>query len=104
MNIATIVIVLVGLMGIALSVKSVAVLGRDAPWTSAGWLATALYLSAAIVKATVAPTLPSAAEYAVLVALTAAFVVAGIRDERQAEPWWWPSRRGTTRAEKRGAN
>jgi hypothetical protein len=41
-------------------------------------------------------------EYVLLNALAIAFVVAGFRDERQAEPWWWPKRRGLTRAE-RGA-
>jgi hypothetical protein len=36
-----------------------------------------------------------------LLVLTVAFVVAGVRDERQAEPWWWPTHTGPTRAEKR---
>jgi len=30
-----------------------------------------------------------------------AFVIAGIKDEAQAEPWWWPRGRGPTRAERR---
>ncbi len=90
-------------LGIALSVKSIAVLGRDAPWTSAGWWLTVLYFIAVIAKATLAPALPAYAEYTILAALTIVFLVAGVRDERQAEPWWWPTGRGATRAEKRRA-
>jgi hypothetical protein len=87
-------------LGIALSLKSIAVLGGAAPWTSAGWWLTILYFIAVIAKTAVAPALPPSIEYSVLAALALAFVVAGVRDERQAEPWWWPNRRGTTRAEK----
>jgi hypothetical protein len=48
---------------------------------------------------------PSAyAGYACIALLTIAFVVAGVRDEPQAEPWWWPRRVGSTRAEKQRAN
>jgi hypothetical protein len=95
------VVALVALLGIALSVKSIIALGRAAPWTSAGWYLTIVYFVAVVVKATAQPALPRSAEYAVLVALAAAFVIAGVRDERQAEPWWWPTRLGSTRAEKR---
>ncbi len=100
MGTATI-IALICVLGAALSVKSVSVLGRSAPWTSAGWWLTLLYFFAVAAKATFAPGVPAYAEYVVLVALTIAFVIAGIRDERQAEPWWWPDHRGITRAEKR---
>jgi predicted histidine transporter YuiF (NhaC family) len=97
----TAIVALVCLLGIALSVKSTVVLGRAAPWTSAGWLLTVVYFIEVIVKTTLAPAFPTALEYAVLAALAVAFVVAGVRDERQAEPWYWPNRQGTTRAEKR---
>ncbi len=100
MGTATIV-ALICLLGAALSVKSIIVLGRSAPWTSAGWWLTLLYFFAVTAKATFAPGLPAYTEYIVLGALTIVFVVAGFRDERQAEPWWWPNRRGMTRAEKR---
>ena len=102
MGIAAIVLVVSGL-GIALSAKSLAALGRAAPWTSAGWCLTLLYFIETGVKATLAPGLPAVAEYGALAALTLAFGVAGVRDEPQAEPWWWPSRRSATRAEKRRA-
>jgi len=94
---------LVCLFGIALSVKSVLVLEAKAPWTAAGWWLTVVYFIAAILRATVAPSLPSLVEYAALAALALAFVVAGVRDEPQSEPWWWPNHRGVTRAEKRRA-
>jgi hypothetical protein len=96
-----IVLAVIYLLGIALSIKSVIVIGRAAPWTSAGWWLTAAYFVAAGAKATVTPTLPVGVEYAILVALAATFVVAGVRDEAQAEPWWWPHRLGATRAERR---
>jgi hypothetical protein len=95
--------IIVCLLGIALSLKSVIVLGGVAPWTSLGWWLTAVYFVEAIVKSTAVPAFPAVAEYAVLAVLAVAFVIAGIRDERQAEPWWWPNARGITRAEKRRA-
>lgn len=101
LNIA--IVALVCLLGIAVSAKSTLVLGRMAPWTSAGWLLTVVYFIEVVVKTTLAPAFPAAAEYAVLAALAVAFVVAGVRDERQAEPWYWPDHQGTTRAEKRAA-
>jgi len=88
-------------LGIALSAKSIIVLGGRAPWTSAGWWLTIVYFIAASVKATIVSGLPTTVEYAALVALAVAFVVAGVRDEPQADPWWWPTRLGPTRAQKR---
>lgn len=98
-----VVIGIVCLLGIGLCAKSIAALGRQSPWTTAGWGFTVLYFIAAIVKASLDRALPPAAEYAALAALTVAFVVAGVRDEAQAEPWWWPDHRGLTRAQKRHA-
>jgi len=87
----------------ALSARSIAVLRVRAPWTSAGWAGTLGYCVAAVVEfgndALHRPA--SYVAYAFLLALTIAFVVAGIRDEPQAEPWWWPTHVGPTRAEKR---
>jgi hypothetical protein len=87
--------------GIALSAKSIVVLSRASPWTSAGWGLTIIYFIEVIVKASLFAGLAAYAEYAVLGALAVAFVIAGVRDEPQAEPWWWPSRLGVTRAETR---
>jgi len=101
MNPAAIAYVIFSVLGIALSLRSIAVLGTRAPWTSAGWLLTVLYFVAAIAKAGPGWILPAHGEYWFLIALTIAFVVAGVRDERQAEPWWWPNRCGETRAERR---
>ena len=44
---------------------------------------------------------PAHADYVALAALTAAFVAAGLRDEPQAEPWWWPAGAGPTGRERR---
>jgi uncharacterized membrane protein len=101
-SVAIVGVVLICVLGIALSVRSLVVLERKALWTSAGWLLTAIYLVAVVVKATLLPALPIYAENAALAALTIAFIVAGLRDERQAEPWWWPNHRGETRAERHG--
>jgi len=86
-----------------LSVRSVAVLRTAAPWTSAGWAGTLGYCIAAAVESSSESEHQIAASvaYAFLLVLTVAFVVAGVRDERQAEPWWWPTHTGPTRAEKR---
>jgi hypothetical protein len=43
-------------------------------------------------------------EYVCLAALTVAFIVAGVRDEAQAEPWWWPTHLGTTRRERKSGS
>jgi hypothetical protein len=87
----------------ALSARSIAVLGGRAPWTSAGWLGTLVYCIVAAVEYSGAPMRPvwAAISYACLVALTAAFIVAGVRDEAQAEPWWWPRTLGPTRRQRR---
>ena len=86
-----------------LSVRSIAVLRDRAPWTSAGWAGTFGYsIAAAIEFSNAALHQPaSIAAYVFLFTLAVAFVIAGVRDEPQAEPWWWPSRIGQTRAERR---
>jgi hypothetical protein len=86
-----------------LSLRSIAVLRARAPWTSGGWAATLGYCIAAAVEFSNETLHQPAAyiAYAFLLLLTIAFVVAGVRDEPQAEPWWWPTHVGPTRAEKR---
>ncbi len=86
-----------------MSLRSLAILRTRAPWTSAGWFWTLGYCVAAAIEFSGATELPAAAYagYACLALLTIAFIVAGVRDEPQAEPWWWPRRLGATRAEKR---
>jgi hypothetical protein len=85
-----------------LSVRSIVVLRARAPWTSAGWAGTLGYCIAAVVEFSNEETHRPAAliAYAFLLALAIAFVVAGVRDEPQAEPWWWPTHVGPTRAER----
>jgi hypothetical protein len=96
-----VVVVAICLLGIAVSAKTIAVLGTRAPWTASAWLLTAFYFVAVLVKVTRVPHLAGAIEYTILAALTVAFLVAGVRDEPQAEPWWWPKRLGLTRAQQR---
>ena len=87
----------------ALAFRSLAVLGTRAPWTSVGWLGTAAYGIAAAWRYAHAGPVPGIAliTSGCFVVLTAAFIIAVVRDEPQAEPLLWPSRVGLTRAEKR---
>ena len=86
-----------------LAVRSLVVLRARAPFTSAGWAATAGYFGAAAWRY----AHDGAQREAMLVAegffvlLAAAFIIAVVRDEPQAEPLLWPSRVGLTRAQKR---
>ncbi len=88
---------------IVLSVRSMTVLGAKAPWTSLGWAGTIGYGAAAALEYAIDGVRGPAAivAYAFVGLLTVAFVVAGVRDEPQAEPWFWPSRIGLTRAGRR---
>jgi hypothetical protein len=87
-----------------LSVRSMLVLRARAPWTSFGWFGTLGYCVPAGLRFAdvVATRTATVVADAFLVILVVAFVVAGVRDEPQAEPWWWPGRVGLTRAQKRG--
>lgn len=95
----------IGVLVIALawlSVRSMAVTRRRAPWTFWAWAATLAYCVYVYIKMTpiFAARIPEHGEYVFLLALTILFVVAGIKDEPQAEPWYLPSRLSKTRAEK----
>jgi hypothetical protein len=85
------------------ALRSLAVIGRRAPWTSAGWSATLVAAGAAVAK--YAQNGPQSAAFAVAEVafgvLTACFIVAFVRDEPQAEPLLWPVRLGATRAQRR---
>jgi hypothetical protein len=91
------------LLGAVLSLKSIAVLRMRSAWTIAGWAATAVYFAIEAVAAARATHAPAHTDYIMLGVLTVCFVVAGIRDEPQAEPWWWPTHAGLTGAERRAA-
>jgi uncharacterized membrane protein YhaH (DUF805 family) len=84
----------------ALSVRSALVVRRVAPWTAAGWWLTVAYCVVVIVPLVGGPRLPFHGEYAFLIALAIAFVVAGVRDEPQAEPWYLPRAPGPRRADR----
>jgi len=85
------------------ALRALAVLRGRSPWTTVGWAATAVYCATAAVEfSRSAPSrglmLSADAFFGVLLV---AFIVAGIRDEAPAEPFWWPTRIGLTRAQKR---
>jgi hypothetical protein len=88
-------------LGFALSLKSVSVLGSRSRWTAAGWLLTAFYFAIAAYDAARAAHAPGHLDYVALALLTICFIVAGRRDEPQAEPWYWPRAAGRTGAERR---
>jgi hypothetical protein len=89
--------------GLALSARSAVVLRRGSPWSLAGWLASAAYFALALAVVARPLTVLRFGEVAVLVVVVGGFVVAGVRDERQAEPWWWPEHPGMTGRERRAA-
>ncbi len=83
------IVLLVVLVG--LSLRSLLVLGARSPWTSVGWWSTVVYCLeelGALVGGAHLAQLP----YLTLALLVAGFVVAGRRREAQADPWWWPTR------------
>ncbi len=86
-----------------LAIRSLAVLGTRAPWTSIGWVATAGYGLAAGWRYAHDGPVPGIGlvTSGCFIVLTAAFIVGVVRDEPQAEPLLWPTRVGPTRAEKR---
>ena|SRR5665213_3288197 len=87
-----------------LAARSFIVLGRQAPWTSLGWAATTGYFASAAWRyAHDGPQREALLlSGALFVVLAAAFIIAVVRDEPQAEPLLWPSRVGLTRAQKKG--
>lgn len=86
-----------------LAIRSLAVLGTRAPWTSTGWVATAGYGLAAGWRYAHDGPVPGIGlvTSGCFIVLTAAFIIGVVRDEPQAEPLLWPTRVGPTRAEKR---
>jgi len=88
----------------ALAVRSILILRRgSAPFTILGWVNTIGYCIPAAIRFSGVVTWRGLILTAdgFLVLLIVAFVVAGVRDEPQAEPWYWPERIGLTRAQKR---
>lgn len=87
-----------------LAVRSILILrGARAPFTILGWVGTLGYCIPAGIRFSELVTSRALILTAdgFLVLLIVAFVIAGLRDEPQSEPWYWPERVGPTRAEKR---
>jgi hypothetical protein len=101
MNVATVTWICFCVLGLAVSLKSAAVLRRRSVWTLAGWLATAAYFVIAGIDAARGTRAVAHLDYVALALLIACFAAAGARDEPQAEPWWWPRRAGLTGAQRR---
>jgi len=101
MPISSILWLVVCASALALSLASVRVLGPRSRATQSGWIATAAYAAVAGIDLLRAQSAPLHVDYALLGALAVAFVVAGFRDEPQAEPWWRPTHAGLTGAERR---
>jgi hypothetical protein len=91
---------------IVLATRSMLILGRSALWTSLGWAFTIAYGAAAALEfSSPDRSFHHAAGFVAtgaLLLMTVSFIVAGFRDEPQAEPWAWPTRVGQTRAQRRG--
>jgi len=88
--------------GLALSVRSAAVARRVSPWTMTGWLGWAAFFALSLVLVAY-PTRPlRLVGGAALIGVMVAWFVGGVRDERQPDPFWWPSRLGRTFRERRG--
>lgn len=87
----------------ALAIRSVWVIRGRSPLTALGWTFAVGYGLAKAAQYALPGLGPGAGRvaYGCLLLMAVAFVVAGIRDERQAEPLLWPLRLGQTRAERR---
>lgn len=84
--------------GLLVCIRSLLVLRAGSPWTLAGWACAGVYFAILFVRA--ATGWPVGAQ-PLIVVCAVAFAIGAIRDERQAEPWWWPRTLGRTRAERR---
>jgi hypothetical protein len=86
--------------GILLSIRSLIVLGAGSPWMSAGWAGAILYFALLFLRNLRGTQAGVLNEYAIVAFVAVVWIVSIARDERQAEPWWWPRGRGPTRAER----
>lgn len=86
--------------GILLSLRSIFILRGASPWMAIGWAGAALYFLVLFIRNLNGATVGSAREYAIVLFIAVVWIVAVVRDEPQAEPWWWPRKRGPTRAER----
>jgi hypothetical protein len=86
--------------GVLLSLQSIYILRGAAPWMSVGWAGAAVYFVVLFVRNLNGATIGPVFEYALILFVAIVWIVGVVRDEPQAEPWWWPRKRGPTRAER----
>ena len=71
-----------------------------APWMSIGWTGAGIYFAVLFVRNLNGAMIGPIPEYALVLFVAVVWIVAVVRDEPPAEPWWWPRKRGPTRAER----
>lgn len=74
----------------ALSLRSIWLVAGSSPWTALGWFAILAYAVLEGYEVLTARTLPAHLPYIFLGLLAALLIIGGLRDERQAQPWYWP--------------
>ncbi len=86
--------VLVDLAICVLAVRSMRLLGTGSPWATVAWAFVFIYGAAEAVAYSQPPLhqLAGRAGYGALILVAVAFIVSGIRNEPQGDPWWWPRR------------
>jgi hypothetical protein len=87
------------------AIRSILLVRGRSPFTALGWFLAFWYGVVQAVRFSSPENdlqrLAGPVAYWLMIGLALAFIVGSFRDERQAEPWWWPVRLGRTRAERR---
>jgi hypothetical protein len=67
---------------------------------AAGWCGAIIYFAVLFVRNLTGSSIGMIGEYVIVLFVAVIWIVAVARDERQAEPWWWPRTLGPTRSER----
>lgn len=65
-----------------------------------GWTVAGVYFLVLFVRNLNGTTIGPFGEYALVLFVAVVWIVAVVRDEPPAEPWWWPVRLGPRRSER----
>ena len=86
--------VLVDLAICVLAIRSMGLLRAGSPWATAAWAFAFVYGAAEAIAYSQPLVHRPAGQvgYGALVLVAVAFIVSGIRNEPQGDPWWWPRR------------